>query len=178
MIREAILFMNIQAHLGNLRISPRKVRVVAAMLKGLSVRQADVQLDCELRRAAHPLRKLLRSAVSNAENNYQSVRENLIVDKVLVNEGKKLKRWLPRAQGRATPIWKRMSEVRLTLREVDPSVKSSHSVSTSDQPLSVNRKLKTSQGTLSKGSDRLSSVTAKRGASVRAARSAFHRKSV
>ena len=94
--------MNIEAHLNTLRISPRKVRVVVGMLPGLSVREAEHQLDRELRRAALPIRKLLLSAVSNAEHNFHAVPENLVVARVVVNEGKKLKRWMPRAQGRAT----------------------------------------------------------------------------
>ena len=70
--------MNIEASLHNLRISPRKVVVVAKMLQGLSAREASVQLERELRRAALPLEKLLASAIANAEHNFQSVPENLL----------------------------------------------------------------------------------------------------
>ncbi len=115
--------MNIEANLNNLRISPRKVIVVAKMLQGLSVREAGVQLERQLRRAALPLGKLLTSAVANAEHNFRAVPENLVVSRVVVGEGRKLKRWMPRAQGRATPIWKRMSRIRIVLEELDPAIR-------------------------------------------------------
>jgi large subunit ribosomal protein L22 len=115
--------MNIEASLNNIRISPRKVSVVSKMLAGLSVREAEIQLDRELKRAALPIRKLLASAVANAEHNFRAIPENLVVMRVVVGEGRKLKRWMPRAQGRATPIWKRMSRIRIVLNEVDPSLR-------------------------------------------------------
>ena len=87
------------------------------MLRGLPVSLAAVQLEKELRRAALPIGKLLASAAANAEQNFHLVPSNLFVREILVNEGKKLKRWMPRAQGRATPIWRRMSQVRIVLEE-------------------------------------------------------------
>ena len=167
--------MDIQAHLGNLRISPRKVRAVAALLPGLPVREASVQLERELRRTALPLRKLLLSALSSAEHNFQSLPENLIVARVLVNEGKKLKRWMPRAQGRATPIWKRLSEVHLVLRELDPSLKGNQK-RTIRSKKKDSSEIRKSESSLSSGTPR--SDVGKRGSGVRASRSIFHRKSV
>ncbi len=119
--------MKIEANLNNVRISPRKVLVVAKMLSGLSVREASVQLERELRRAALPLNKLLASAVANAEHNFRAIPENLVVSQVSVGEGRKLKRWMPRAQGRATPIWKRMSRICLVLEEKDPELRAAKS---------------------------------------------------
>ncbi len=172
--------MNIEAHLNNLRISPRKVLMVAKMLKGLSVREAGVQLDRELRRAALPLEKLLASAVANAQHNFQAVPENLIVSNVTVGEGRKLKRWMPRAQGRATPIWKRMSRVRIVLREVDPELRASAPVKKSDHMKQEKNESDAVQEKTAKTksfSNERHSGTIKK-SSARSSRSIFHRKSV
>lgn len=167
--------MNIEANLSNLRLSPRKVMVVAKMLQGLSVREASVQLERELRRAALPLGKLLASAIANAEHNFQSVPENLVVSRVIVGEGRKLKRWLPRAQGRATPLWKRMSHIRIVLREIDPTLRTKNSKrkakSVKIAPSAKKHEQVASMKNLAEGSP-------KRVSGVRSSRSIFHRKSV
>lgn len=109
--------MKVEASLNNLRITPRKVRLVAYSIKGLSVDEAAAQLEKQVKKPSDFLAKLLESAIANAENNFSLDRSNLFVDDVVVGEGPKLKRWMPRAQGRATPIWRRMSRVRLILAE-------------------------------------------------------------
>ncbi len=171
--------MNIEAHLNNLRISPRKVLVVAKMLKGLSVREAGVQIDRELRRAALPLGKLLASAVANAEHNFQAIPENLVVSRITVGEGRKLKRWMPRAQGRATPIWKRLSRVSIVLSEVDPELRSSSRVE--KKALVKKETPESSQEKTSKSpsfSEKSSVGSIKKSSGARSSRSIFHRKSV
>lgn len=168
-----------EAKLNNLRISPRKVSVVAKMLAGLSVKEADVQLDQQLRRAALPLRKLLASAVANAEHNFRAIPENLVVARVLVGEGKKLKRWMPRAQGRATPIWKRLSRISLTLREVEPGKRLKKTLSRKNRKPAEGEKRR--QETVSKASGfsgMNSSGYSKKMNSIRSSSSLFHRKSV
>lgn len=104
--------------LNYLHMAPRKVRSVANLLRGLTVNEAEAQLLAFSRRPVTPLLKLLRSAVANAVHNKKMNPNNLIVESVMVNQGPALKRFLPRAQGRATPILKRMSHVILTLVEV------------------------------------------------------------
>jgi large subunit ribosomal protein L22 len=106
-----------KAHLNNIRIAPRKVRSVANMIKGKDVVDAIDQMEHFARRSAPSLRKLLLSAVANAENNYQMVKENLYIKEILVNEGMKLKRFMPRARGRATEIQKKTSKVTVILDE-------------------------------------------------------------
>ena len=170
--------MNIEAHLNTLHISPRKVRVVVGMLPGLSVREAEHQLDRELRRAALPIRKLLLSAVSNAEHNFHAVPENLVVARVVVNEGKKLKRWMPRAQGRATPIWKRMSRVSLFLREVTPGVRAETSLKKTENTKKGNSSGRKHSKSSNFSGEANESGYRKKGSSARASRSIFHRKSV
>lgn len=111
--------MKIQtAQLRYLRIAPRKVRLLAHTLKGLSVTEAEAQLLLRTQRARLPLLKLLRSAAANAKENQKLAPANLFVKGVWVNEGPMLKRSLPRAQGSATPIHKKMSHVTVVLEEM------------------------------------------------------------
>lgn len=104
------------AKINYLKITPRKVRLIANTLKGLSVQEAEAQLLLRVQRSSQPLLKLLRSAVSNAKNNKMDA-SKLVIASILVNKGPVLKRSLPRAMGRATPILKRMSHVVLVLKE-------------------------------------------------------------
>lgn len=105
-----------KATLRYLRMAPRKVRLVASLLKGLSVNEAEAQLLLMRQRAAQPILKLLRSAVVGAKAKHFDV-QKLVVGSVRADQGPMLKRYLPRAMGRATPIQKKMSHVMLTLEE-------------------------------------------------------------
>ncbi|KKU15320.1 50S ribosomal protein L22 [Candidatus Wolfebacteria bacterium RIFCSPLOWO2_01_FULL_45_19] len=98
-------------------MAPRKMRLVADTIRGLTVNEAEAQLSASPRRAAKKLLKVLQSAVANAKNNQQLKAESLIVSSIQVDGGPSLKRWLPRARGTATPILKRRSHVTLVLRE-------------------------------------------------------------
>lgn len=90
----------------NIRQSPRKVRLVASLIRGLEVPDALAQLAHTTKVARLPIEKLLRSAVANAENNFQKNREHLFVQEIRVDEAAVLRRWRPRAFGRAAPIRK------------------------------------------------------------------------
>jgi large subunit ribosomal protein L22 len=105
------------AKLKYLKITPRKVRLVGNLLKGLSVNEAEAQLLYERRRAAKPLLKLLRAAVQNAKAAKHLDSEKLFIESLRIDEGPRLKRYLPRARGIATPIHKKMSHVTLVLAE-------------------------------------------------------------
>ena len=105
------------AKLNDLHIAPRKVRLIANVIKGLRTQEAEAQLLMQNQRAAQPILKLLRSAIANAKNNKKMSLENLVVKSVIVNQGAMLKRFLPRAMGRATPIHKKMSHIILILEE-------------------------------------------------------------
>jgi len=109
--------MKVSAQLNNLRISPRKVRLVVNLIKGLDLADALVQLDNRVKASSQPIKKLLKSAVSNAENNFGLDKDNLYVFNILVGSGTTLKRWMPRAYGRAASIRKRTSKVYLILEE-------------------------------------------------------------
>ena len=102
----------------HIRISPRKVRMVVDTVRGKSVSQALSILEFTRKKAALPVQKLLKSAVANAvENGGISDADALVIDRIMVDEGPTLKRYMPRARGRATPIRKRTSHIRIMLRE-------------------------------------------------------------
>lgn len=105
----------ITAQLNYLRMAPRKVRVAANMVKGKSVTEAEDILRRATRRAAVPLLKLLRSAVADAQHDAQLDKENLSVNNIEVSGGPTLKRFMPRAFGRASPIRKRTSHITCVL---------------------------------------------------------------
>ncbi len=107
----------VKAQLNGLRIAPRKVRAVTNLLKGKDVVYALNQMEFYMKRPVLPLMKLLNSAVANAENNFSMVKSNLYIKEFLVDEGVKLKRYRPKAQGRAGEIQKKTSKVRLVLDE-------------------------------------------------------------
>ncbi len=115
--------MEVKASLKHLRISPRKTRLVAGVIRGLEVNKAVNQLKFLNKKSAKPMLKLVQSAISSAVNNYELDKNNLIIKEVRVEDGKTLKRWMPRAHGRATVIRKRMSHIYLTLSEIVDSGK-------------------------------------------------------
>src|SRR5258708_502757 len=104
------------AKLNYLRMAPRKVRLVASLLRGLSANEAEAQLMVQRKRSAKPLLKLLRSSISNAKGMKLDV-NHMYVEKIFVDGGPMLKRFLPRARGSASPIQKKMSHVTLVLGE-------------------------------------------------------------
>ena len=109
--------MKVVATLKNLRMSPRKVRLVTDSIVGMDANAALVQLQHVVKKTSGVMEKLLNSALANAENNFGLDKENMFVSSILVGEGARLKRWLPRAQGRATLILKRTSHIKLEIEE-------------------------------------------------------------
>lgn len=105
-----------KAYLHNYRQAPRKVRLVANLIKGKSVAVADLELKHLAKRAALPIEKLLASAVANAKVQGADA-ENLMVKDVTVDKGVVMKRHMPRAFGRAAAIHKHSSHVTITLAE-------------------------------------------------------------
>lgn len=99
------------------RISPRKVRLVMDEVRGKKVDDALNLLTFAPQKGARLLRKLIRSAVSNAQNNNNLDPDSLVVKTVYADEGPVLKRFIPRAQGRATQIRKRTSHLTVILDE-------------------------------------------------------------
>ena len=107
-----------KATLRFLRVSPRKTRLVADLIRGKSVDEAIYTLTVTRRAASEPLRKLVESARANAEDLDDTIDlDGLYIKTVYVNEGPTLKRFRPRAMGRATRINKRTSHVTCILEE-------------------------------------------------------------
>ena len=109
--------MEAKAHLKYLRISPRKVKIVLDLIRGKDTDSAMAILKNTNKIAAESLVKLLKSAVANAEHNFNMDASNLYVSECFVCPGPTLKRMLPRAQGRAFSILKRTSHVTLVVKE-------------------------------------------------------------
>ncbi|HYU64999.1 MAG TPA: 50S ribosomal protein L22 [Candidatus Paceibacterota bacterium] len=114
----------VTAQLNGLRLAPRKVRAVIDLIKKRDVKDAIDQLHHMVRRPVPQLLRLINSAIATAENTYQMVRDNLYIKELVVNEGIKLKRYMPRAQGRATEVQKKTSNIKLILEEKIPGLKS------------------------------------------------------
>jgi len=107
-----------KATLKNLKIAPRKVRLVSDSIKGLHVKSALAELQMMPQRSTGPITKLVKSAMANAKE--QKLDEDkLVIKKIEVNKGVTLKRAKPRARGRATLIEKKMSHITLLLEESD-----------------------------------------------------------
>jgi ribosomal protein L22 len=102
-----------------MRVAPRKARLVADQVRGLSVAEARTLLDFSARGAARDIAKLIASAAANAENNHELVAEDMRIAEIQVDEGPTLKRWRARARGRAARIEKRTSHVSVALTPTD-----------------------------------------------------------
>jgi ribosomal protein L22 len=107
--------VSVRAQAKYVRCAPRKARLVVDHIRGKSVDDARAILATTPRAAARDVLKLLDSAVANAENNHELVADELEIKKVFVDEGPTLKRFQPRAQGRATRIRKRTSHMTILL---------------------------------------------------------------
>ena len=99
------------------RVSPRKARLVADLVRGKSVQEARAILAFATRDAAVPVRKVLESAAANADNNHGMRSDELVLAHVTVDPGPTIKRFRPRAMGRATPILKRTCHITIGLAE-------------------------------------------------------------
>ena len=109
--------MEIKAQAKFVRTSPRRARWVVDLVRGLDVNEAANQLQFMPKVAAGLVLKLLNSGIANAINNFKLQRDNLYIKAITVDGGPVLKRWQPRAFGRATPIRKRSSHINLILAE-------------------------------------------------------------
>ena len=112
--------MRVSATAKYIRRSTRKTRLVTQAIVGKRVEEAAAMLQFMPQGAAKEVAKVLKSAAANAENNHDLSRDDLFVAEAIANEGPTMKRWRPRAQGRAFPIHKPMTHVTVTVenREV------------------------------------------------------------
>ncbi len=109
--------MEVLAHARHIRISPRKVRLVVDLVRGMDVEKAAAQLRFYRKDAARPVLKLLMSAIANAEHNFKIAPGGLFISKATVDGGPVLKRWRARAFGRAAGIKKRSCHITIGLSE-------------------------------------------------------------
>lgn len=115
--------MEITARAKYIRMSPRKIRLVANLIVGMDTEKAKWQLTFNKKVASKTLLKILNSAIANAKENYGADENNLKIVSVTVDGGPALKRWMPRAHGRATPLRKETSHIKLVLTEIVASGK-------------------------------------------------------
>ena len=111
--------MNARAQAKHIRESPYKVRRVLDLVRGLPVDEARIVLEFTNRKAAGTIIKVLDSAVANAEHNFALDADELFVAEAYADEGPTLKRWRPRARGRATKIRKRTSHITIVVAETE-----------------------------------------------------------
>ena len=102
-----------------MRVAPRKARLVADQVRGLTVPEARTLLDFSGRGAARDIAKLIASAAANAENNHELVAEDMRIAEINVDEGPTLKRWRARARGRATRVDKKTAHVSVALTPIE-----------------------------------------------------------
>jgi large subunit ribosomal protein L22 len=114
--------MKVKAHNKFVRQSPYKVRRVLDLVRGLPVEEAEHVLRLTNRAAATPIVKTLKSAVANAEHNHALDAEDLIVAEAYADEGPTLRRFKPRARGRATRINKRTSHITIVVSDMNEEV--------------------------------------------------------
>lgn len=109
--------MQAKAHARFIRIAPRKVKLVIDLIRGKKVGEAIAILRHTPKSASPVLEKLLNSAIANAEHNYSLDPNSLVISEAFVNQGPTLKRFRPRAMGRASAIHKRTSHITLVVSE-------------------------------------------------------------
>jgi len=131
--------MPVISKLKYLRIAPRKVRLVADLIRRKKVKQAQTILDFTVKGAAEPLSKLLKTAIADAHNNFQLDSSNLYISKITVDEGPKYKRWKARSRGIAAPIQKKTSHITLILSEITSSHKKAKKIKKIKKPVQAPR---------------------------------------
>lgn len=134
--------MEIRASLKHLRMSAQKTRLVVDVIRKMPVLSALDQLQFVNKLAATPVTGLIKSAIANAENTYGLEKSNLYVKEIRVDEGLTLKRWMPRAHGRATTIRKRACHIHLVLAEIKESGKAEKKVVKTADPVKLEKLVK------------------------------------
>lgn len=106
-------------------MSPRKVRLIAGLVRNMDARAALDQLKFTAKAACRPIEKTLRSALANADHNFHIDAEDLKIKKIFVDKGTVLKRWRARAFGRAAPIKKHLCHITIVLDTKEAAVSQS-----------------------------------------------------
>jgi len=120
-------------------MSAQKVRLVLDVVRKMPVPAALDQLRFINKLASAPVAKLIKSAVANAENTYSLERDNLYIKEIYADEGVTLKRWMPKAHGRATTIRQRGCHINLVLAEIKVSGKKEKKVVKAAEPVKLEK---------------------------------------
>jgi len=115
--------VEIKAKLNYLRVAPRKARLLADLIRGLNIKDAKIQAGLSQKKVGGPMLKLLGSAEANAKHNFMMDADKLVVGEIKVDPGPVLKRFKPRARGRATMIRRRSSHITVVLSELQKKSK-------------------------------------------------------
>lgn len=107
--------MPVKASAKSVRMSPRKISVVAALVRGRTVADAITILDNTPRRSATPVKKVIESARANADNNHGLKTDSLVITEISVTPGPRFKRYRPAAHGRALPFQRKTSHIFVTV---------------------------------------------------------------
>jgi ribosomal protein L22, bacterial type len=134
--------MEIRVKLKYLKMSSKKLRLVAGLIRGIQVDIALNQLKFANKKAAEPVAKLLKSGIATAENDFTLDKHNLLVKEIRVDEAGMLKRWTPKAHGSATPIRKRLSHITIVLGELAASGITAAKKKEVDAPISLEEMVK------------------------------------
>ncbi len=113
--------MLVEAKSKYIRIAPRKVRMVADLIRGMKVEEAEKVLQFAVKRSTNPVLKVLRSAVANAEHNFNMKKEDLYIAEIRIDGGPIIKRFRPRARGSASAIQKKTSHISIKLSSTTDS---------------------------------------------------------
>ncbi len=146
--------MEVKAKLKNLRMSARKVRLVVDVVRGLKIDKALDSLNFLKKEAAKPVAKLINSGIANALNNFNLDKDNLFVREIKVDEGSVLRRWMPKAHGRATPVRKRSCHIILVLGELKDSGDVKPKMQKAEAPIKLGHKEKENEGVKIKKSEK------------------------
>ena len=109
--------VEVRASLRHIRMSPQKVRLVLDVVRGKPAQEALAILKFLPQRAARPVAATVKSAMANAENNFNMDPDDLVITRCSADEGRTLKRWRPRARGRVNQILKRSSHITVVVAE-------------------------------------------------------------
>lgn len=158
--------MEVSAKAKFIHMSPRKIRLVVNIVRGMEVGKAINQLQFINKAAAKPLAKLINSAIANAENNFSLSKDNLYIKEIRVDEGPTIHRWMPKAYGRATPIRKRTSHIILLLSEIKSSGEVSAKKIKLEAPVKSTERPKESEGLIVEAKKESSEPTEEKGKEI------------
>lgn len=127
-------------------MSAQKVRLVLDLIRKMPISAALDQLKFNQKKASGPVAKLLKSAIANAVNTYNLEKSNLYIKSISADEGVTLKRWMPRAHGRASAIRKRACHIHVVLAEITPSAKVVKKEVKAEAPVKLEKMAKDAEG--------------------------------